>query len=616
MRELFFISGDWPFFFREQLAHINWMPQVYRMDWGFGENALSRLWVDYPFHLLTKVLSDLGLGWVLTEKLWLIAIVVLAWTGMYSLSGRYFRQASLRLASSITYVANTYFFLVLGGGQLGVALAYALFPFVFHAWIRLVDGTARGRFIGAGVLLGVLVGSDVRISYVFILSILIYGLVRAKEVRKSFRTILSAFLVAATLHLYWVLPIITGKGIQLPAGATSFQALSFFSVSDFSHALSFLHPNWPENLFGRVYFQKPEFIILPILAFGALLASGGKKLSFDIRYFAVLGVVGAFLAKGTNEPFGRVYGWLFTCLPGFIMFRDPTKFYVLIALAYAILIPTTLDWIARHNEKTLKMTVGLYVLLALFLFRDAFLGKTSHSFQFSAAPSEYKRLKDTLVSDTTFSRVLWLPSVPHFAYRDTMHPSVAASDVFEASSGSAIINALTDSFAPELIGDKSIGYVVVPTDEAKNIFISDYTYDDTQRQFLIEALDKSGFLKDTTFTKLGVYRNTSRRDLFSRDNRKSVLWNSPAANVYELDIPEGSERITMRATFDPGWRLSVSGFTVRPQKSKDGRMQFDVNGYGGKARVYFAPDQVARTGALVSGMFIIFYCYLAIKRRA
>ena len=37
------------------------------------------------------------------------------------------------------------------------------------------------------------------------------------------------------------------------------------------HALSLLHPNWPENLFGKVYFLQPEFLILPILAFSAFL---------------------------------------------------------------------------------------------------------------------------------------------------------------------------------------------------------------------------------------------------------------------------------------------------------------------------------------------------------
>ncbi len=46
--------------------------------------------------------------------------------------------------------------------------------------------------------------------------------------------------------------------------------LHFLSFADFSHTLAFLHPNWPENLFGKVYFLQPEFLLLPVIAFSAL----------------------------------------------------------------------------------------------------------------------------------------------------------------------------------------------------------------------------------------------------------------------------------------------------------------------------------------------------------
>ena len=59
----------------------------------------------------------------------------------------------------------------------------------------------------------------------------------------------------------------------------------------------------------------------------------------QIRFFLILSLLGVFLAKGSNEPFGQIYIWLFEHIPGFVMFRDPTKWYMLIAVSYSVLIP-------------------------------------------------------------------------------------------------------------------------------------------------------------------------------------------------------------------------------------------------------------------------------------
>ncbi|MEK9184848.1 MAG: hypothetical protein AAB866_01630, partial [Patescibacteria group bacterium] len=47
-------------------------------------------------------------------------------------------------------------------------------------------------------------------------------------------------------------------------------------------------------------------------------------------------------AKQPFPPFGQINVWLFQHFPGMIMFRDPTKWYVLTAVSYAILIPFSL----------------------------------------------------------------------------------------------------------------------------------------------------------------------------------------------------------------------------------------------------------------------------------
>ena len=161
-------------------------------------------------------------------------------------------------------------------------------------------------------------------------------------------------LIAVLVHSFWVLPVALGGSSAAALGEefTNPGMLKFLSVADFSHAISLLHPNWPENLFGKVYFMQPEFLVLPVIAFASLLfikpTTKNKQL---ITYFSLLALIGAFLAKGVQEPGGAVFQWMFAHIPGFVMFRDPTKFYVYIALGYSILIPFTLERITKKSSQ-------------------------------------------------------------------------------------------------------------------------------------------------------------------------------------------------------------------------------------------------------------------------
>lgn len=614
---MFFISGDWPFFFREQLARIGWLPDAYRASWGFGENVISRLWVDYPFHVLTKALFTVGFPWVLTEKLWLTAPLLLAFASSFALSGHFFRIGTLRWLSSITYAFNTYFFLILGGGQLGVAMGYAIAPYALLAFIRLTQENSWRRQMQAGGTFAALVACDLRIGYLIVLACLIYSILQTKNI-SGLMVLAGMIIFALPFHLYWVLPILLVGGFSLPSQVGGTDSLSFFSVADFSHTLSLLHPNWPENLFGRVYFQKPEFILIPVLAFGALVFRNGKRAVLakpDLSYFAILGLVGAFLGKGTNEPFGTVYTWLYAHVPGFVMFRDPTKFYVLIALSYSILIPAALAKVSEWRKVGLKAALAAYLVGTLFLFRGVIFGKTSHSFQFFEVPNEYERLKNILASDPEFSRVLWVPTRSHFSYGDATHPGVDAAQVFGDASPLALRDVFGSPVVRERMGEKGVGYVVVPTDEGKNIYLTDYTYDDDLRRNLINALDASGLPKDRSFTQLAVYRNAFHRGLFELETGLPIIWHKNGANMYEVEIPKGSQNLTMLMAFDPGWRLVLNGVTMKSLRSNDGWTRFALTGEEGVARIYFTSDRVAGLGALVSGMTLLWYGFIMRKKK-
>jgi hypothetical protein len=281
------------------------------------------------------------------------------------------------------------------------------------------------------------------------------------------------------------------------------------SVADFSHALAFLHPNWPDNLFGKVYFLQPEFLILPILAFASLLFL--KKTSDNrgrITFFAFLALIGAFFAKGINDPFAGIFNWCFIHLPGFLMFRDPTKFYLFTAIGYAVLIPYCLEQLCGRMKKFKWVIYTVFILFWCFTTRPLFLGQLTGNFRVQTVPQEYIQLKDMLVSDRTPSRTLWMPSVEKFAYVSDIHPSLAATDVFKNASISGLMNIATSSAFVPAIAAAGVRYVIVPQDVGGTIFMTDYTFDPMLRQDLINALQHTLLKQDTVYHHIAVFENT------------------------------------------------------------------------------------------------------------
>lgn len=467
----YFASGDLGFFWEEQIQAFSWLPQVWKADLGYGLNGLASLWLDYPFRIVMKLLSTFGLSWFFVEKLLWVLVFTLAIYSSYKLTKS--------LIGTLIYSTNTYFLLLFAGGQLGVALAYALSPLVLMALVK-------WRSIRAGLLLALLVLFDLRIAYLVIISAIAYGL----------RSVVP-LLVAASVHLYWILPTIFA-GTDIGEQFTNPGMLKFLSFADFSHAISLLHPNWPENLFGKVYFMQPEFLVIPILAFVSLLFVSRLRVTGDefgiikatvnpqqitrnrITYFTLLALIGSFFAKGVNEPFGEIYRWMFLHIPGFVMFRDPTKFYLFTAIGYSVLIPFVLSRVTSYG---LRVT-GIILFIIFWIF-------TLRGFQLPVAfmHPEYIHLKNLLVSDPVPSRTLWIPQKEGFAYFSDVHPILTATD-------SGVI-------------DSSVKYIIVPPDVNRRIFLDNYTFDPSARQDIIEQLQTLPLKRNESFRELAVFENTN-----------------------------------------------------------------------------------------------------------
>jgi len=414
-------------------------------------------------------------------------------------------------------------------------MAYAMAPLVLKKYTG--HRPQYNGVIADGLLLAIQVMFDPRIAVLTLLAVLLYRIVVGKGSIRNFLLSLGVpMLLATALHLYWLIPLIANPSVvgrQLSEVTSA--AVTYLSFATFSQTLSLLHPNWPENIFGKVYFMRPEFLVLPILAFSSLLFLTNPHTNTRMRFFALLSLVGAFLAKGVREPFGGVYLWLFENVPGFQLFRDPTKFYLYGALGYAVLIPHTLekmsDWLKRHvnhrfsfiphsslfrlaeyrracwtDECDRKTNVSgripeyrvsvlrgslfiIFLLFWAFTIREAVMGKLTGTFTPLDVPKEYGKLKDFLLSQPEYVQVGWYPQKSRFTFEDALHPSVE-------------VRALDQ----DAVRERAIRYLVVPLDARGEIFVTDRVYDEVKHQEAITAVATlSGVRRLDEFTALAVF---------------------------------------------------------------------------------------------------------------
>lgn len=513
-------SGDWPFLFKETIESFSYTPAL---------KTGSYFLLEFFYQSTAKILSNLGFSWMLIERLvWFWPFFILTVFSSWYLAKNIFPKNKIaQFFTPFIYLFNTYILMVVGGGQMGVAMAYSLAPLVLAKFIT-------GSPILAGLLLAVQIMFDPRISLITFLAIFIYSLFQYKlKLNKYLKNLIFPATIALGLHLIWILPAIFHKTVFIPEGYRQSSWLGFLSVAEFSKTLSLLHPNWPGNIFGKTYLMKAEFLILLILAYLPLIF---KKRNLNILVFSLIGLIGTFLAKGTNPPFGQIYLWLFKYFPGMNLFRDPTKFYLLIALSYSVLIPLAVTEVFRKLKSKGKLSANIFVLFIcfylIFLVKPAIFSQLGGTFKAREVPPSYIKLKDFLYQQKEDFAVFWLPVRQRFGFYSNSHPALALSDWSEddkclkpfcllkiANFNREHFNChknekcypadasfLTNPNSRAELENLKVKYVIIPYDSEGEIFLYERKYDEEARQKLEEFLNTISWLKKIPVAdKIAVY---------------------------------------------------------------------------------------------------------------
>lgn len=357
-------GGDWLVFFPQYIQNLSWFPSIWSPTngVGLGQNIAFVLGFKTVFAIEAKFFTIfLHLPWSITEKLmFFLPFWIGGALGSYLLGKSFFAKQLQRWLLVVVYMLNTYSLMLVGGGQMGVALAYATVPWILACFFFWVSSRAKYNswlFLST-LFFAFLLLTDSRIA------LLTFGICFAYVVcivrqKKTFLIFCMSTFFSVLLNAFWVLPTVVVHDIQVSSAYTTANIVKFLSFATFENTLSLLHPNWPENIFGKVTFMRPEFLILPLLAFSSILfvtLKKKKEISQNalIIFFITLGLIGTFLSKGTQDPVGSVYFWMFTHVKGFVLFRDPTKWYLFSIVSYSYLIPYSVGEIYTWLQRRLK----------------------------------------------------------------------------------------------------------------------------------------------------------------------------------------------------------------------------------------------------------------------
>lgn len=471
------VANDFPFVSSSAFKSFMRIPQAwseYGAE-GLGEYSVHTLW-SWPFVFISSLFAKLGLSFILLERfLIMIPFLILGIWAMWKFGEDLKLSNPAKFIAALFYLTNSYILLVLDGGQLTIGLAYAFFPISLLAIKRSIYGSLKNKIL-AGFSVWVIGFFDFRFIYMLILLCLIYFFYEllflkgkwSDWIKNWLKTGLISGLIVISLNVYWLIPI-----IKVPISNDTYSKLiqtDFTSFIYLGHSMLMLAPHWFKNLFGVVTPLRFEFIFITALVFLAPILRPKDKV---VGFWLVVAIVSIFLAKGTSDPFGEVYQWLYFNIPGFSLFRDSTKFFFLLSISYAVLIGISVYEILKkvRNFRVVNMIIlSLLAFYFIVIISPVWTGKMTGTFSRQPLEKDYQKLYQFLEIDKQFSRIFWIPSIPPLGPLNPKHPSVEAARLVQERPFALGTIGTYETFnflreAPymgEIFDVAGIGYVVYP----------------------------------------------------------------------------------------------------------------------------------------------------------
>lgn len=507
-------AGDWFYINPERVNEYAFWPQLLEESYGITSylgltlHSTPLRFVIGLVYLLTKLdFSSLSVIFYFGFSL------VVTLTGMWFLAKHLWQSRLAAFLAATLYLFNSYALIIFTGGQMLGAVGYGLIPWIILAQDRLMAKPKLTRVIVLTLILQLQILYDPRFFLLTLPIMLVWLVARWPIVRPQGKAFLKCLLLTIALfllqNLYWLYGMFGVKssagGITL-AGYDNVGWVYALSYSTLKHALFLHHLWWPTVVTGTRY--DPNILYGLILVFIAcsLFVRQQRRL---VWWLLLLAIAGIFFAKGINPPYGIAYAYLFDHLPGFKVFRDPAKFFTIIAFCYSLLF--ALGWqrafkyiSRRHRQLAIISSVAFFAAIFIFGHLDLWqqrIGGTFNKQQRFTVVSQV--LINEIADDQAESRILWVPRL----YRNTFFSnqlSTLDANTLQYNNWKnfplmrrGVEELANNKLLPFLLDSDNVSLVGIPGDPANEIY--QYTTK-SQAEYLADWRNTKLFSGERTIT--------------------------------------------------------------------------------------------------------------------
>ena len=436
------VWGDAPYFPPEAFKNFFAEPLVWEARGRLG--VVNDLYWIYPLMFVYRGLGVLGLDNSLVIRIVfyfpaLFFAVLSPW-----FFTRYLGFSSLvSIFSVLVYALSTYFILVIDGGQVGVALAYGVFPFALLQLVKLKDNNTFPQFYLTLAVFMLLVAADVRFALISIFTFIVWqGLTSTLSLKifepRLWKTPVLFVLAVLGLSAYWLIPVLS---IEPTTGSGTRSGLELVSVLN---PLFLYSPHWPQNEFGKISPIPWYFAGVPILIFVNIFFTKIRKIFTFIFCFLLF----AFLVKGETGLLGVLYSKAVDTIPLGGAFRDSTKFFAPLTLFAGILIGLTVDNLRQIIKwRILSGTAAAAVFIyLLYLISPAILQNMYGVLAKRDFPEGVRMFNEMVSGEKDFSRTVWFPERHPLAYHTETKPALDAKSLVSLRPFAALNTGTLDVF--------------------------------------------------------------------------------------------------------------------------------------------------------------------------
>ncbi|NTU66694.1 MAG: hypothetical protein HGB08_02095 [Candidatus Moranbacteria bacterium] len=524
---------------------------------GFPSNVADKFFIFWPFIFVTPLAS-------------------------FFLGRRILKNDIGAIVAAIAYSFNTYFLAINTQGHFSLSVAGSFAPLVILFFIKALE-ESRIAFSALSALSFFVVGSyDFRVAYILGFIVFFYFLfsIATEQKENHFKKALASLSVFALLtilfNLYWILAF--AKMGSLAANDVLSRDIIDFSL-DLPRAMTLFHPFWTGAV--PLWFEEQSiplyFWLVPVFASCGLWF--GRK-NRNVVFFAIVSMIGIVLTKQTAEPFSHFYLWLHDSVPGFGAFREASKFFVLIAMGYSILIGSFVSWIIESRKGSRFASWGKYAVAVfvsgLFLWnaQSILTGKIGTMFVPKNPSAEDLAIREIVNSKDDFYRTLMVPSESIFSTYSNRHPKMNMVEMEKGDWGSfsknygqgddasrreRIIHTFNLPYFKNILDISSVKYVIA--EKKGGLYVDSASS--------VSGLVDSG----VDLEKSEIFENPDYRPhIYATDRMETVHRNLPFQAVeyvqkspvrYSLTIKDVRNPVWLNFSeaYHPDWKLGADGIS-------------------------------------------------------